>query len=244
MMTGPSSPSSLTPLAFYDPESSCLKMLQGILLWGGLESLERLPAWGMTTSDGVLSGRATPALLISVRDGSALPALPTPRTSDTNGPGVHGDGGLDLRTAAALLPTPRAQNAEPRNTKPWIRPLDQPQNLENAIARLLPTPVVNDMGRGKTPEEWDSWTDEMKERHDNGNGHGASLEIEILRLLPTPTARDWKDTGDLTKSVPDDDSLLPRAIAHHVTSAPTRGLSNDGNTSLDEQPPPQLTTED
>ena len=35
--------------------------------------------------------------------------------------------------------------------------------------------------------------------------------------LPTPTARDWKDTGDLTKSVPDDDSLLPRAIAHHVT---------------------------
>ncbi|MAH50190.1 hypothetical protein CMI37_30495 [Candidatus Pacearchaeota archaeon] len=103
---------------------------------------------------------------------------------------------------------------------------------------------MNDMGRGKTPEEWDSWTDEMKKRHDNGNGHGASLEIEILRLLPTPTARDWKDTGDLTKSVPDDDSLLPRAIAHHVTSAPTRGLSNDGNTSLDEQPPPQLTTED
>ena len=243
-MTGPSSPTSRQPLAFYDPASCALKMCQGILLWGGLESLERLPAWGMTTSDGVLSGRATPALLISVRDGSALPALPTPRTSDTNGPGVHGDGGLDLRTAAALLPTPRAQNAEPRNTKPWIRPLDQPQNLENAIARLLPTPVVNDMGRGKTPEEWDSWTDEMKERHDNGNGHGASLEIEILRLLPTPTARDWKDTGDLTKSVPDDDSLLPRAIAHHVTSAPTRGLSNDGNTSLDEQPPPQSTTED
>jgi len=27
--------------------------------------------------------------------------LPTPRTSDTNGPGAHGDGGMDLRTAAA-----------------------------------------------------------------------------------------------------------------------------------------------
>jgi DNA (cytosine-5)-methyltransferase 1 len=34
--------------------------------------------------------------------------LPTPRTSDTNGPGLHGDGGLDLRTAVTLLPTPAA----------------------------------------------------------------------------------------------------------------------------------------
>ena len=51
----------------------------------------------------------------------------------------------------------------------------------------LPTPVVNDMGRGKTVEEWDSWTDEMKGRHGNGNGHGASLAIEAARLLlPTP----------------------------------------------------------
>jgi hypothetical protein len=34
--------------------------------------------------------------------------LPTPRTSDTNGAGQHGTGGLDLRTAVELLPTPRA----------------------------------------------------------------------------------------------------------------------------------------
>ena len=47
--------------------------------------------------------------------------------------------------------------------------------------------------------------------------------------LPTPTARDWKDTGDLTKSVPDDDSLLPRAIAHHVTGTDTPERSDAGN---------------
>jgi hypothetical protein len=35
--------------------------------------------------------------------------LPTPRTSDTNGAGQHGQGGLDLRTAVELLPTPTAQ---------------------------------------------------------------------------------------------------------------------------------------
>lgn len=34
--------------------------------------------------------------------------LPTPRTSDTNGAGTHGQGGLDLRTAVSLLPTPRS----------------------------------------------------------------------------------------------------------------------------------------
>lgn len=39
-------------------------------------------------------------------DGYDLPSalLPTPRTSDTNGPGLHGHGGLDLRTAVALAP--------------------------------------------------------------------------------------------------------------------------------------------
>lgn len=38
----------------------------------------------------------------------AVNLLPTPTTSDVRGPGAHGDGGPDLRTAvSALLPTPR-----------------------------------------------------------------------------------------------------------------------------------------
>jgi hypothetical protein len=47
--------------------------------------------------------------------------LPTPRTTDKNGPGVHGTGGLDLRTAIHLLPTPAASNpndGEP--TESWL----------------------------------------------------------------------------------------------------------------------------
>jgi hypothetical protein len=51
----------------------------------------------------------TPEQLIAVRDGSA--SLPTPRTSDTNGPGKHGDGGMDLRTTVnRLLPTPMGRD--------------------------------------------------------------------------------------------------------------------------------------
>ena len=53
---------------------------------------------------------------------------------------------------------------------------------------LLPTPAVNDMGTAYTPETWDAWTERMRAEHGNGNGHGASLAIEALRLLPTPMA--------------------------------------------------------
>jgi hypothetical protein len=59
---------------------------------------------------------------------------------------------------------------------------------------MLPTPVVNDMGAGKTVERWDEWTAETKAKHNNGNG--ASLAIETLRLvdedslLRTPSVTD------------------------------------------------------
>lgn len=58
--------------------------------------------------------------------------------------------------------------------------------LPSAVQRLLPTPAVNDMGAGYTPDEWDAWTGRMKAAHGNGNGHGKSLDIEVQRLLPTP----------------------------------------------------------
>ena len=54
---------------------------------------------------------------------------------------------------------------------------------------LLPTPAVNDMGASYTPETWDEWTERMRSEHGNGNGHGKSLHIEALRLLPTPEAK-------------------------------------------------------
>ena len=64
---------------------------------------------------------------------------------------------------------------------------------------LLPTPAVNDMGAGKTVEQWDAWTAKMKAAHGNGNGHGASLAIEAQRLLPTPVASDCADRNKSSK---------------------------------------------
>lgn len=114
--------------------------------------------------------------------------LPSPRTSDTNGAGQHGEGGMDLRTAVSLLPTPRAGDGDKGG--PNQRGSSGDLMLPSAVAglandapgHLLPTPAVNDMGEGKTIEDWDAWTERMKAAHGNGNGHGA---IEAQRLLPT-----------------------------------------------------------
>jgi DNA (cytosine-5)-methyltransferase 1 len=153
------------------------------------------------------------------RDDASL--LPTPRTSDTNGAGAHGEGGVDLRTAVSLLPTSRAGDGEKGgpnqrgSSGDFMLPsavthmLPTPRASRGASTTetfdLLPTPAVNDMGKAYTPEEWDSWTAKMKTAHGNGNGHGKSLEIEAARLLPTPVVTDAKDTRNATagRSNPD-----------------------------------------
>jgi hypothetical protein len=112
--------------------------------------------------------------------------LPTPRATDgtKGGPNQRGSSGdLMLPSAVMLFPTPTTQDGAntggasqyDRNTPP----------LNAMVTTLLPTPAVNDMGEGKTVEDWDAWTDRQREAHGNGNGHGKSLAIESLRLLPT-----------------------------------------------------------
>jgi hypothetical protein len=69
------------------------------------------------------------------------PLLPTPRTSDTNGPGLHGDGGMDLRTAVTLLPTPRTTDTKATGyPSPAVvrRAATGEANLGEKIATLFP----------------------------------------------------------------------------------------------------------
>ncbi|WP_185202851.1 hypothetical protein [Streptomyces alkaliterrae] len=76
------------------------------------------------------------------KDGLEETLLPTPRTSDTNGPGGHGTGGPDLRTAVALLPTPRATDGSKGG--PNQRGSSGDLMLPSAVVQLLPTPTVAD----------------------------------------------------------------------------------------------------
>lgn len=72
------------------------------------------------------------------------------------------------------------------------------------------------MGAAYTPETWDEWTAKQKAAHNNGNGHGNSLNVEVQRmveLLPTPTSRDYKDNVvAINPNRPNDRDVLSRAL--------------------------------
>ena len=136
--------------------------------------------------------------------------------------------------AGSVLPTPQAWDANrgPDNSRlrgDGLRPSGQQGtlNLAGAIS-LLPTPVVNDMGAGKTVEKWDAWTAEQREKHRNGNGHGKSLSIEVQRLLPTPQAWDHKSFGPNV-----DWKKRAEKHADSVASVLMNLPSDDGSSGLD-----------
>jgi DNA (cytosine-5)-methyltransferase 1 len=169
-----------------------------VLAWPADAPGQGLEAWGEGRGGGGAAGAGLGG------HPPVLNLLPSPRTSDTNGAGVHGDGGLDLRTAVALLPTPTTEpttgNGHARNLGAEARAiLPTPRATRGGSATetvaLLPTPAVNDMGASYDIERWDAWTARMKATHGNGNGHGNSLHIEALRMLPTPTSTDHKASG-------------------------------------------------
>jgi hypothetical protein len=162
-----------TPLAQYDPEERCWKTSEVTSLWALPMSSPTLPPWGYL-HDGALFEQPTPVRLTT---GHGFSSLPTP-TADEASNATRSSGSFQSLTRSVVtLPTPRAQNGEPRNQTIYKR--EGPQNLENALA-LLPTPVVNDMGAGKTHEWWDYWTAKI-------GGHGKSLEQEALRVgVTTP----------------------------------------------------------
>ena len=122
-------------------------------------------------------------------------------------------GGTLGRAAAAgggevperLMPNPRTSDTNGAGTHG-----DGGPDLRTVVS-LLPTPAVNDMGAGKTPDAWDAWTEAMQARHGNGNGHGKSLEIEAQRLLPTTRATDGTKGGP-NQHGSSGDLMLPSAV--------------------------------
>lgn len=189
---------SWQPFAFFDPDSWSVRTSQATLLSDSTGCSVTLPKWG-TACGGALYELPTPGLLTSGHGSSGL--LGTPSAADAMGGHLSRGGArshelLLKGQVKALLPTPAAQ--EPGGTAQAH--LDRKNRLDGAkrvtpthlslVMQLLPTPAVNDMGAGKTPEQWDEWTDRMREAHGNGNGHGRSLSIEAARLLPTPVSTD------------------------------------------------------
>jgi DNA (cytosine-5)-methyltransferase 1 len=144
-------------------------------------------------------------------------------------------------SAGSVLPTPTSQAAK-HGATPDTTANAYGKNLWD-LPHLLPTPTAVDMGRGKTVDEWDEWTDRMRAEHANGNGHGRSLEIEAMKLLPTPTCQDGANNGGPSQF---NGHALPlnTLVTTFPDSDPTPTPSPDGNPLSDDPHPTPPTTSD
>lgn len=253
-MSDTSGPTYGTPFAWYDLNESCWRTSQGTFPWDSGTYSETWPASGMTRG-GESFELPTWAHRTGASGSSSL--LPTPKTTDENtaSPADANRNSPRLRAIDTLLPTPVADHS---------RGLPQPgtdfQSLPNVAVSLLPTPAVNDMGAGKTVEDWDAWTQKMQEAHGNGNGHGKSLSIEAAKLLPTPSSQEPGYTGQMVDGSgnpadhvaqrvyhPETGRLiqtgLPQAVAL-LNGEPTGQPSPDGKPSSDDAPQHQLSLDE
>jgi hypothetical protein len=117
--------------------------------------LQYLPNFG-TTQNGALYELRTPAHLTSARGYLSGAKLKTPTASENVKPRPHRVDGdrYDLADQLGkLLSTPRSAMEQSRNNKVWVRPLDQPQNLENQIGRLILDNMNQPLDAGK--QLWD-----------------------------------------------------------------------------------------
>jgi hypothetical protein len=197
-MTATSGLSCSTPFAYYDPATCSVRTSQGTFPWASTECSPILPRSGSMRS-GELFGRPMLAAAIDVTDsGSWLPTpitsdsngpgpterdqqlrkiatlLPTPRTSDTNGPGAHGQGGMDLRTTVALLPTPVAQ---PSGNTPerHLEKKNRQGGPVTDLAIIIENGLVPTGGRLPTPMPSHDTPSSSDDQHPNPPTTGDSL---------------------------------------------------------------------
>jgi len=104
-------------------------------------------------------------------------------------------------TGSSSLPTPTARDYKDTTVRMEPHRPNDTDTINRALAHLMPTPTVMDMGNNKTPEEWTAWKDEQRAKHNNGNGHGESLtQAAIAWGKYEPAIRRWEN---LTREVPE-----------------------------------------
>jgi hypothetical protein len=119
-------------------------------------------------------------------------------------------------TGSGLLPTPRAQNS-----KAWIRPADQPQNLENAVARypergMWPTPNASPVTFGGVCKSGDGGA-QPKRYLDPARSNDLDDAVALAETFKTPTSAPFShggSGGELHKQVaPSGGPLNPQWVA-------------------------------
>lgn len=140
--------------------------------------------------------------------------LPTPRSSDTNGAGAHGEGGVDLRTAvSALLPTPAVNDmGEGKTIDAWDEWTAKMQaahgngnghgkSLAIEAQRLLPTPMVGSTSPAAHGQISGQYRDQMAEALSRWGDYAAAIarwEHVLGRPAPGPTMLSSKGNPQLS----------------------------------------------
>jgi hypothetical protein len=161
-------------------------------------------------------------------------AWPTPRASDTNPPGVHGNGGQDLRTEVDRWPTPRTKTSgQDSGSKQRTEQGANPGLLD--AAKDWPTPQARDFRSvtGRETEQRDNAMQNLNVAADawptpRAGAHGTpghdakhpSVE-EITKDWPTPAARDYKgantpESQDRRNAESSRGQQLPNFVAHEA----------------------------
>lgn len=157
--------------------------------------------------------------------------LPTPRTTDTGGPGIHGNGGQDLRTEVSLLPTPDAyagtrggtQAPEKRRTGGHTVSV-----ADVAEHELLPTPKAGDADFGLTrttgrPPERSTHLATRLHYTDFGKYAGAIERWEAVTGRKAPAPTELTDKGKHRLSAAFVEWLM--GLADEWVTDPDLGLS-------------------
>lgn len=193
-MTDTSGPTSSTPFASYDPESSSWRTSPGTSRSASTRCSLTLPAWG-SLHGGALYERPTPAHLTDARGSSSL--LPTPAAGNPNDgedPAQwqarhdrHADPTRGAEATRSGMPTPQARDGDGRTIGPETaatRLAQGKRNLDDAVVAMLPTPRGSDATRGP----------DLARPNRPASG-GPDLVTVAERLLPTPRAGDNSVSG-------------------------------------------------
>ena len=152
----------------YDPATSSWKTHR--CLWDEdlPESSLTLPKWG-SMRDGVLSERMTSALRTAGKD---CGLWPTPTASEHTGPGHAAQGGMNLRTAVAMWPTPTVCGNYNRKGLS----ANSGDGLATSV-KTWPTPLATDGSKGGP-----------NQKGGKGDLRLASAVHQVSRNWPTPVA--------------------------------------------------------
>ena len=193
-MTVTSGPSSQTPFATFDPDSSFWKTLQRSFLHPSGE-----PFSGTWPKQGsIVDGRAYAHPTLALRtDESGCSLLPTPARAEGDRASLtYGRGNPTLR--GALMPTPTVNDSRGGRNRTSGRSNPDSKHhdgvtLVDAVI-LLPTPAAGNFNDGESVESWTARNEKLRAQGINGNGMGTPLAVAV-KLLPTPRTSDSNGGG-------------------------------------------------